>query len=89
MPQTRGPRRATVRVIDEGGKIEDRPVQLGVSNRVQVQVLDGLAEGEQVIAGLKLPPSEQQAGSGGGGQARSGLQQGGPGGMPPLGGVRR
>ena len=88
VPQARGPRRATIRVIDEAGRIEERPVQLGVSNRVQVQVLDGLAEGEQVIAGLKLPPTEQQAG--GGSQARSsGLQQGGPGGMPPLGGVRR
>ena len=47
------PRRATVRVIDAEGRIEERTVELGVSNRVQVQVLSGLAVGEEVIAGQR------------------------------------
>jgi macrolide-specific efflux system membrane fusion protein len=51
------PRRATVRVIDAEGRIEERSVELGVSNRVQVQVLSGLAVGEDVVAGLKTTPT--------------------------------
>jgi len=47
------PRRATVRVIDAEGRIEERSVELGVSNRVQVQVLSGLAVGEEVTAGQR------------------------------------
>lgn len=70
-----GPRRATVQVATPDGRIESREVTLGTSNRVQVQVLDGLQEGERVVAGLKPPPSTAPG-------ARSGLQQG-PGGMPP------
>lgn len=49
----RQPRRGTVKVIDKDGKIEQRKVELGVTNRVQMQVLSGLVEGDQVIVGLK------------------------------------
>jgi macrolide-specific efflux system membrane fusion protein len=45
------PRLGLVRVIDAQGRIEERSVELGVSNRVQVQVLSGLSVGEEVIAG--------------------------------------
>lgn len=46
------PRQATVRVADARGALEERKVELGVSNRVQAQVLSGLAEGERVVSGL-------------------------------------
>ena len=79
-PAQRGARRATVRVIDAQGQIEERQVEIGISNRVQIQVLSGLNEGEEVVAGAKLPA----AGASGarGGQQRSGLATGG---MPPGG----
>ena len=40
------------RVPGAGGALEERKVELGVSNRVQAQVLSGLAEGERVVSGL-------------------------------------
>ena len=46
------PRSGTVRVADARGALEERKVELGVSNRVQAQVLSGLAEGERVVSGL-------------------------------------
>jgi macrolide-specific efflux system membrane fusion protein len=46
------PRSGTVKVADERGAIVERKVELGVSNRVQAQVLSGLAEGERVVSGL-------------------------------------
>lgn len=75
----RAPRRTTVKLLTAAGTLEDRQVELGVSNRVQTQVLSGLAEGDQVVAGIKLPPAP--AGTGSQNQA-GGLQQG-PAGMPP------
>jgi macrolide-specific efflux system membrane fusion protein len=45
------PRQGTVNVADERGGIETRTVELGVSNRVQAQVLSGLIEGERVVSG--------------------------------------
>lgn len=47
---------ATVRVATGGGMLEDRQVELGISNRIQAQVLSGLAEGERVVAG-RVPGS--------------------------------
>ncbi|WP_326539249.1 efflux RND transporter periplasmic adaptor subunit [Pseudorhodoferax sp.] len=88
MPQ-RGPRQATVRVIDAEGRIEERRVEIGISNRVQVQVLSGLAEGDEVIAGQRLPAGAASGARGGQGQGpgqqRSGLQGGGMPMMPPGG----
>lgn len=40
--------KASVRVVTGPGKLEDREVQLGLSNRVTVQVLAGLEPGERV-----------------------------------------
>ena len=76
----RGPRRATVRVIDAQGLIEERSVEVGISNRVQMQVLSGLNEGDEVIAGQRLPAGGARGGQGT--PPRTGLQQGG---MPPGG----
>ncbi len=47
-----GPRQGTVKVADPRGGVEERKVELGVANRVQAQVLSGLAEGERVVSGL-------------------------------------
>ena len=76
----RAPRRATVRLLTTAGTLEDRQVELGISNRVQTQILSGLAEGDQVVAGLKLPPATTRSGSSA--QPGGGLQQG-PARLPP------
>ncbi len=47
--------RRTVQVLREDGTVEQRAVRIGVANRVAVQVLDGLSEGEQVIVGGRRP----------------------------------
>lgn len=44
--------RSRVRVLDEKGELQERVVQIGVSNRIQAQVLSGLSEGERVVSGL-------------------------------------
>ncbi|MDR3214187.1 MAG: efflux RND transporter periplasmic adaptor subunit [Azoarcus sp.] len=44
------PRRATVKVLAHG-KIEERPVETGVTNRIYAQVISGLTEGEKVVSG--------------------------------------
>lgn len=41
-----------VMVAGPGGSVQRRAVELGVSNRVQVQVRSGVDEGEQVVSGL-------------------------------------
>lgn len=51
--EQRASRRGTVRMIGADGKVETRDVELGVTNRVQMQVLSGLKEGDRVITGLK------------------------------------
>lgn len=67
-------RQGTVKVIDADGQIEQRSVEVGVTNRVQMQVVNGLKEGDEVIVGLKLPPSAAHAQNGGGART-SGLGQ--------------
>ena len=71
------PRPATVKVAAADGGIAEREVTVGVSNRVQAQILSGLEEGERVVAGTKQPESQQR---------RAAAAQG-PGGMPPGMGV--
>lgn len=46
------PRQATVKVLKPDDTLEERTIGIGVSNRVQAQVLFGLEEGEKVVAGL-------------------------------------
>ena len=74
------PRTGVVKVVTPEGRIEERKVQVGISNRVQTQILSGLKEGEQVVAGVK---TAQNAARGDGNQ-RNALQggMGQPGGMP-------
>lgn len=43
--------RAQVHVLDRDGAVQTRRVQTGINNRVQVQILSGLKEGERVIIG--------------------------------------
>ncbi|MDD3519474.1 MAG: efflux RND transporter periplasmic adaptor subunit [Chromatiales bacterium] len=67
----RPPRRGTVKLLLPDGNIEERSVGIGVTNRVQAQVLEGLEEGVEVVTG------QRRANNGGGNaQAR-------PGGTPP------
>ncbi len=83
----RAPRRATVKLLTAAGTLEERTVELGVSNRVQAQVLSGLAEGDEVVAGIKLPPPAARNGTQS--QPGGGLQQN-PAGLPPgMGGSPR
>ena len=39
------------RVLDAHGKVVQRQVRTGLSDRLRVQVLDGLSEGEQLLMG--------------------------------------
>ena len=39
-----------VRVLDESGHINERAVRIGVRNRLQAEILQGVSEGEHVIA---------------------------------------
>jgi macrolide-specific efflux system membrane fusion protein len=41
-----------VRVLNQQGKIEERQVTVGVTNRIQAQILSGLAVGETVVIGI-------------------------------------
>ncbi|AJO79699.1 efflux RND transporter periplasmic adaptor subunit [Pseudomonas chlororaphis] len=39
------------RVVAKNGAIEERKVQVGISDRLHIQILDGLAEGEHLLIG--------------------------------------
>ena len=39
------------RVVGKNGRLEQRQVQVGISDRLRVQVLDGLNEGDQLLVG--------------------------------------
>jgi macrolide-specific efflux system membrane fusion protein len=73
------PRPATVIVVKADGSREERQVMIGVTSRVSAEVITGLSEGEQVIAGIvqatdSAGPRPQQnngrGGFGGGGGIR-------------------
>lgn len=68
-------RDVTVDVITAGGKLESRPVQVGItSDQGQVEILSGLNEGDKIA----VPSAAQQSGQQGGAF--------GAGGLPGLGG---
>ncbi len=69
------PRTATVKVLDAKGNIEERRVTVGIGNRVQAQIVDGLEEGTQVVTGQRQPAGQRRA-------------AGMPGGIPPGAGRR-
>ncbi|MCL2162645.1 MAG: efflux RND transporter periplasmic adaptor subunit, partial [Betaproteobacteria bacterium] len=70
-------RKATAKVLEANGKITERAVEIGVTNRIVAQVVSGLTEGEKVVSGLASPESKQGNGSGSGG-GRPGRMMGGP-----------
>ncbi|MBW6509092.1 MAG: efflux RND transporter periplasmic adaptor subunit [Desulfuromonadales bacterium] len=41
---------ATVTLLDDKGDLVEHQVRVGISNRIQVEILEGLKEGEQVVA---------------------------------------
>jgi macrolide-specific efflux system membrane fusion protein len=47
------PRPHLVRVVNQDGTVEERRVTVGVTNRVQAQVLSGLEPGESVVVGTQ------------------------------------
>jgi macrolide-specific efflux system membrane fusion protein len=69
-------RQATVRVLEANGKIAERTIEIGVTNRIVAQVLNGLAEGDKVVSGLAGPEGGSNGGPGGSGVPRR--MMGGP-----------
>jgi macrolide-specific efflux system membrane fusion protein len=59
------PRPATVNVMLDNGNVEARRVLVGVTNRVQAQIIEGLKEGEQVVSGSTKPNQVKVAPAGG------------------------
>ena len=47
------PKPATVQLIDARGNLTERKILVGISNRVHVQVLEGLQEGEKIVSGMR------------------------------------
>jgi len=72
------PRAATVTVVKDDGTQETRDVMVGVTDRVNAQILSGLEEGEQVIAGQEVATTRG---------ARPAPRPGQPG-IPGVGGFR-
>ncbi|MFO1369428.1 MAG: efflux RND transporter periplasmic adaptor subunit [Marinagarivorans sp.] len=66
-------RNAQVKVMQEG-RLQLKPVRIGVSNRVHAEVLEGLEEGAQVVSGTQVSAAKAPASSPLGGM-------GSPGGM--------
>jgi len=57
-------RAATVRVVAADGSIETRDVRIGLASRISAEVLSGLSEGEEVVAGRVDTPTQTQGRSG-------------------------
>ncbi|MDR3088167.1 MAG: efflux RND transporter periplasmic adaptor subunit [Azoarcus sp.] len=45
-------RPATIKVIDAHGKLSERAVEIGITNRIVAQVVSGLTEGEKIVSGM-------------------------------------
>lgn len=73
-----------VMVVDDSGRQIEREVKVGVTNRVSAEVISGLAEGDQVVAGSKsvTSGSGSRANSGANGARSGGGGGGGPRGYP-------
>jgi membrane fusion protein, macrolide-specific efflux system len=56
--QAQMPRQAKVRVVNADGSITEREVTVGVMSRVTAEVIAGLTEGEQVVAGIVQAAAE-------------------------------
>jgi macrolide-specific efflux system membrane fusion protein len=55
------PRPALVNIMKSDGSLEERKVLVGVTNRVQAEILEGLEEGEQVVSGSSRPSQPKAA----------------------------
>ena len=73
------PRAATVNVVKDDGSQETRDVMVGVTDRVNAQIISGLEEGEQVVAGQEVAATRG---------ARPGAPRPGQPGIPGVGGFR-
>jgi macrolide-specific efflux system membrane fusion protein len=60
--QAQMPRQAKVRVVNADGSITEREVTVGVMSRVTAEVIDGLTEGEQVVAGIVQAAAQSNPG---------------------------
>jgi macrolide-specific efflux system membrane fusion protein len=62
--ERRGRGQYAVKVVDKDGKVEERPVKIGINTSVDAQVLEGLKEGEKVVvaqaSGAKSGQNGQQ-----------------------------
>jgi hypothetical protein len=63
--RAQAPRQAKVRVVNADGSIVEREVTVGVTSRVTAEVIAGLAEGEQVVAGILQAAAPAQNNAGG------------------------
>src|SRR5258705_8129528 len=71
-------RPATVTVIHEDGSQEMRNVVVGVTDRVNAEIVSGLSEGEKVVAGMEGGTDAPRGGRGnGGGRGRGPVLFGG------------
>lgn len=85
------PRKGTVKIVDKDGQVKDREVMIGITNRVQAQILSGLAEGDRIVVGVKQAeqPERKPAGQGGNNNPMGGLGGGLGGGAGGAGGAGR
>ncbi|HEX7235911.1 MAG TPA: efflux RND transporter periplasmic adaptor subunit [Gammaproteobacteria bacterium] len=81
------PRQGKVRVVAADNSITDREVTIGVTSRVTAEVLSGLTEGEQVVAGIAqaAAPPDQQRNNGNNNFNNNNFNRGFPGGNFPGG----
>lgn len=59
-------RPAEVTVMHEDGMQETRAVQVGVTDRVNAEIVSGLSEGEMVVVGMETNGTSNKKGNGGG-----------------------
>lgn len=55
------PRPALVNIMKSDGSLEERKVLVGVTNRVQAEIIEGVVEGEQVVSGSSRPSQPKAA----------------------------
>jgi macrolide-specific efflux system membrane fusion protein len=53
--------RATVQIVGPDGELETREVQIGVTSRISAEVLSGLDDGDQVVAGIIQATQEESS----------------------------
>lgn len=51
-----GGQRALVRVATPEGDLQEREIRYGLTNRIEAEILSGLAEGEKVVSGSRTAP---------------------------------